>query len=69
MIFCDIELNECGVEEGLEKIYELKPDFKKILIWLERTKIDNVKDFEFGKIIEKVKIAKKHLLPEKKKIY
>ena len=67
MIFCDIELSEKGVEEALKNIYKWKPDFeRKYKSKLEWAKYDiekYVKDFEIGKVIEKIKISKKNLLP------
>ena len=67
MIFCDIELSENGVEEALKNIYKWKPDFeikyKSQLEWAKNDIEAYIKDFEIGKVIKKIKISKKNLLP------
>ena len=58
MIFCDIKLNEDGVDETLDNIYELNQDFKKYKSELEKSKSDikkYVKEYRLGNILEGIK--------------
>lgn len=71
MFFCDIKLNEEGVEEALKNIYKINQDFeKKYKSKLESAKYDikaYVKDYELGKLIGAIKnfkIPKMDLIPE-----
>jgi hypothetical protein len=70
MIFCDIKLNEEGVDETVENIFKFRPDFEKYKFYIEWAKSDiknYVKDFKLGQILEGLKGFKKlnlNLLPK-----
>ena len=74
MIFCDIKLNEDGVEEAIKNIYKFNSYFEKYKTKLNEAKNDikdYVKDFKIGNVIEGIKrfkILKMNLLPEVKKL-
>ena len=58
MIFCDIKLNEEGVDETLENIYKLNPKFKEFESELEKPKADikeYIRAFKLGNILEGIK--------------
>ena len=62
MIFCDIKLNEEGVDETVENIFKFRPDFEKYKFYIEWVKSDikvYVKDFKLGQILEGLKGFKK----------
>ena len=62
MIFCDIKLNEEGVDETVENIFKFRPDFEKYKLYIEWKKSDikvYVKDFKLGQILEGLKGFKK----------
>ena len=74
MIFCDIKLSEDGIDEALENIYKLNPEFKrKFKPELELSKKDiqkYMKDFKLTEVIRGIKSFKNlntYLLPEEKK--
>ena len=70
MIFCDIKLNEEGVDETVENIFKFRPDFEKYKFDIELAIFDiknYVKDFKLGQILEGLKGFKKlnlNLLPK-----
>ena len=73
MIFCDIKLSEDGLDEALENIYKLNPEFKrKFKSELELSKKDiqiYLKDFKLAEVIRGIKSLKNlntNLLPEEK---
>ena len=73
MIFCGIKLSEDGIDEALENIYKLYPEFKrKFKSELELSKNDiqiYLKDFKLAEVIRGIKSFKNlntNLLPEEK---
>ena len=70
MIFCDIKLNEEGVDETVENIFKFRPDFEKYKFDIKLAIFDiknYVKDFKLGQILEGLKGFKKlnlNLLPK-----
>ena len=74
MLFCkDIEPNEFGVSQTLEKIYLSKPEFKQYFkLELENAEKNNknyIKEYKLSDIlkgIKKIIIPRVHLLPDNK---